>query len=337
VRYSLLIILFSSQVFAGAGLIVPEVECPTKKLYNKIDFYTQEFVRTIKGVGNVDRPNDATFSLYYSPNNSKARISAFYVSKQGHFLSVLHGFDSCLVKTGHFKQLDDDTIIRTSKPYPVQCTYYERNGKEINVTVYETGKCLSEFIGGNCDDNEDFVLGEVEDTKSSCVKLRTTKGPQNGEQVLVTGFPIETKNRVMNSKEYRKNFSVGNVLDSKVPFCILTKKDKDNEWIIKRVPAHTHSSLKRITADLIHGNSGGPVTDINGEVIGMASSIMTLGEQRLDEHKNNPSVSTQYAAASGWECRGNSYMISITDLMDRLAMRMSAKELEKFLDCEGSE
>lgn len=319
-------LFFSVQVFAGPTLIVPEVECPTKKLYNKIDFYTEEFIRTIEGVGNVEPASQATFEYYKTPKDPY-KASGFFVSKEGHFLSVLHGFEECLVKTGHLEELEGGDVKRTSKPYPVSCTFYEKDGKEKNITVYDTGKCVS------CDKKEDFVLGKVENAKSNCAKLRTTKGPQIGESVVATGFPVETKNRQYNSQEGVKNFSVGEVVGNSPITCVLIKKEKGEGWKAQVVPTQIYPGMQRITADLIFGNSGGPVTDKNGDVIGVAAYIVINETQLLDKHRNE-SITTREMVIEGWECKGNSYMIPITDILERAAMRLPSQTLEKFLECE---
>lgn len=306
---------------------MPSPQCPTKPIYDNVNFYSPEMVSKFSHLAKIQPSLDASFSFGTAFDGSPYSCSGAYRSNSGHFSTALHCLRMCLVQTGHMRQTGRTKVVRTGMPFPAMCTVQTSNGA-VQVKILASGECWAENKK-DCSGEHDFIFGQVEGKKTACEKMRA-RPSQKGETVATIGTPSgKTKGREYNPDGIRVHFSLGKILDPYSDACdevfILpdgTKqiRRKANKRRIGGMGSDAYETvnervegLERISADATFASSGGSVIDANGEAIGIITNG-TYNEER--------------------ECIGGTLFNPIAPIMSKLRQQLSTQQINELTNCK---
>lgn len=327
-RYLFFLSLYSCCAFAGFGLTQPE--CPTKSLYEKVNFYPPEMAGSFSTIAKLQPALDASFSYSNgtTSDGTPYSCSGTYTSNAGHFSSALHCVRKCLLETGHFSQTGRTKLVRTAKPFPATCAVNTRNGS-MQMNIWAAGDCYADHKM-DCSGEHDFVFGQVVGMRTACEKIRA-RPVQQGEKIVAIGTTSgKTKGRETNPDGIRPYFSLGEVLDPYSTGCdevfILPNGNKE----IRRKPNRRREGgmggghivegertrlegLERVSADASFAASGGSVIDANGEAIG----IITNGTDNEER-----------------ECIGQTHFNPIAPILKKMQTQLSSRQMQELTNCK---
>ncbi len=292
-------------------MVIPEVSCDTPSLYQNANFFPAETREQFQSAEYSKAAIQAQFNYKSQTSGDPLGCSGSFSSSEGHFSTSLHCLQNCLLLSGHYDKVINVGLVRTKKPFPVDCPIDSSKGMK-KMKILAAGDCYSKNTE-LCTGDNDFIIGQVEGKKTECVKVRSSEA-KVGESVISIGTPIATTGRRFNSDGRRAHFSFGHVISHNTEYCDDIWIENGKETIEKKFLKNPAIGFVRMSADATFGSSGGPVIDANGEVIGLNAGG-TVNDVR--------------------ECVGGTYFTPMSKIIVKAKATMSVEDFDRAFNCKG--
>jgi len=221
--------------------------------HTKFRFNTQN--TTFKNYDNIN-PNSNIVDAIAKVSESVVGISVINIDDNRPTFEVKNGIFIPYTKDKEIKTLGSG-LIYSNNGYVITNTHVVKNADKIFVTLAGGKKFEAELIGS--DDLTDIALLKVDANQLLPVSNFGDSNDLNiGEWVIALGNPLG-----LFDLSYQPTATIGIISGLNIDFGI-----KENSYVYK--------DMIQTDASINEGNSGGPLINIFGEVIGINTFIMTV-------------------------------------------------------------
>jgi len=220
--------------------------------YTKSGFNTKKTI--FKNYHNIDSNNDIVDAIA-KVSQSVVGISVININDNQPTFEVKNGIFIPYTKDKEIKTLGSG-LIYSNNGYVITNTHVVKNADKIFVTLTGGGEFEADIIGS--DDLTDIALLKVDANKLLPVSnLGDSNNLNIGQWVIALGNPLG-----LFDLSYQPTATIGIISGLNIDFGI-----KENSYVYK--------DMIQTDASINEGNSGGPLINTFGEVIGINTFIMT--------------------------------------------------------------
>ena len=246
----LILIFFCFFLFVP---IMNNFDIATPVHYTKSGFNTKKTI--FKNYHNIDSNNDIVEAIA-KVSQSVVGISVININDNQPAFEVKNGIFIPYTKDKEIKTLGSG-LIYSNNGYVITNTHVVKNADKIFVTLTGGEKFEAELIGS--DDLTDIALLKVDTNQLLPVSnLGDSNNLNIGQWVIALGNPLG-----LFDLSYQPTATIGIISGLNIDFGI-----KENSYVYK--------DMIQTDASINEGNSGGPLINIFGEVIGINTFIMTV-------------------------------------------------------------
>jgi hypothetical protein len=270
-----------------AGAVLPALHSATLKNPNCArGTQNVSFTEAAIGLKELMQPGELAATTarfyYWREKNKLAACSTGFISDQGHMLTASHCLQNCTLE-GVRREINVDTG-------EVSCLTYMA-GKYVKVKVISSSKCdildrwqkvgntislgLPLSTLASCDtDDLALVLPETPPENFFCAPI-SGRAPALNEKVYAMGAPGATQRwDGKDSDGMHMYVSNGNVVDT--DFCRRKDRNTGKPGVPRRLRFAEYArkvGYLQVTADSYSGGSGGPLFNMQGEIIGLSAAF----------------------------------------------------------------
>jgi len=246
----LILIFFCFFLFVP---IMNNFDIATPVHYTKSGFNTKKTI--FKNYHNIDSNNDIVEAIE-KVSQSVVGISVININDNQPTFEFKNGIFIPYTKDKEIKTLGSG-LIYSNNGYVITNTHVVKNADKIFVTLTGGEKFEAELIGS--DDLTDIALLKVDTNQLLPVSnLGNSNNLNIGQWVIALGNPLG-----LFDLSYQPTATIGIISGLNIDFGL-----KENSYVYK--------DMIQTDASINEGNSGGPLINIFGEVIGINTFIMTV-------------------------------------------------------------